>query len=149
MRIIFSGGGTGGHIYPALTLIDTIKRNLPNTKFLYVGTEKGMESDIVPKTGINFTAMKLEGGFERHFTLENFKRAADAIWGIKRAGDIIDNFKPDVVVGTGGYVCGSILLAASLKKFPTLIQEQNAVAGITTTILSKFVTPAIPFAQKF
>jgi len=140
MRIIFSGGGTGGHIYPALTLIDTIKKKLPDTEFLYVGTEKGMESDIVPKTGINFTAMKLEGGFERHFTLENFKRAADAILGIKRAGDIIDNFKPDVVVGTGGYVCGSILLAASLKNFPTLIQEQNAVAGITNTILSKFVT---------
>ena len=140
MRIIFSGGGTGGHIYPALTLIDTIKNKLPDTNFLYVGTEKGMESDIVPKTGINFSAMKLEGGLERHFTLENFKRAADAIFSIKRAGKIIDEFKPDVVVGTGGYVCGPILLAASLKNIPTLIQEQNAVAGITNKILSKFVT---------
>ena len=101
MRIIFSGGGTGGHIYPALTLIDTIKNKLPDTNFLYVGTEKGMESDIVPKTGINFSAIKLEGGFERHFALENFKRAADAIFSIKRAGKIIDDFKPDVVVGTG------------------------------------------------
>ena len=140
MRIIFSGGGTGGHIYPALTLIDTIKIKRPDTNFLYVGTEKGMESDIVPKTGINFSAMKLEGGLERHFTLENFKRAADAILSIKRAGKIIDEFKPDVVVGTGGYVCGPILLAASLKNIPTLIQEQNAVAGITNKILSKFVT---------
>ena len=140
MRIIFSGGGTGGHIYPALTLIDTIKNKLPDTNFLYVGTEKGMESDIVPKTGINFSAMKLEGGLERHFTLENFKRAANAIFSIKRAGKIIDEFKPDVVVGTGGYVCGPILLAASLKNIPTLIQEQNAVAGITNKILSKFVT---------
>lgn len=140
MRIIFSGGGTGGHIYPALTLIDTIKNKLPDTNFLYVGTEKGLESDIVPKSGINFSAIKLEGGLERHFTLENFKRAADAILSIKRAGKIIDNFKPDVVVGTGGYVCGPILLAASLKKIPTLIQEQNAVAGITNKILSKFVT---------
>ena len=139
MRIIFSGGGTGGHIYPALTLIDTIKNKLPDTNFLYVGTEKGMESDIVPKTGINFSAIKLEGGFERHFALENFKRAADAIFSIKRAGKIIDDFKPDVVVGTGGYVCGPILLAASLKNIPTLIQEQNAVAGITNKILSKFV----------
>ncbi len=140
MRIIFSGGGTGGHIYPALTLIDTIKNKLSDTTFLYVGTEKGMEADIVPKTGINFSAMKLEGGLERHFTLENFKRAADAIFSIKRAGKIIDDFKPDVVVGTGGYVCGPILLAASLKNIPTLIQEQNAVAGITNKILSKFVT---------
>ena len=140
MNIIFSGGGTGGHIYPALTLIDTVKKKLPDTKILYVGTEKGLESDIVPKTGINFSAMKLEGGFERHFTMENIKRAADAILSIRRAGKIIDDFKPDVVVGTGGYVCGPILLAASLKKIPTLIQEQNAVAGITNKILSKFVT---------
>ncbi len=140
MRIIFSGGGTGGHIYPALTLIDTIKNKLPDTEFLYVGTEKGLESDIVPKTGINFSAMQLEGGLERHFTLSNFKRAADAILSIRRAGKIIDDFKPDVAVGTGGYVCGPVLLAASLKKIPTLIQEQNAVAGITNKILSKFVT---------
>ncbi|MBQ7476832.1 MAG: undecaprenyldiphospho-muramoylpentapeptide beta-N-acetylglucosaminyltransferase [Selenomonadaceae bacterium] len=139
MRIIFSGGGTGGHIYPALTLIDTVKKKLPDAIFLYVGTEKGMEADIVPKAGIDFAAMKLEGGLERHFTLENFKRAADAILSITRAGKIIDKFQPDVVVGTGGYVCGPILLAASLKKIPTLIQEQNAVAGITNKILSKFV----------
>ena len=139
MKIIVSGGGTGGHIYPALTLIDAIKNKKPDTEFLYVGTEKGLEADIVPKAGINFTALKLEGGLERHFTLENISRAANAIWSIKRASDIVKNFKPDVVVGTGGYVCGPILLAASLMKVPTLIQEQNAVAGVTNKILSKFV----------
>lgn len=139
MKIIVSGGGTGGHIYPALTLIDAIKNKRPDAEFLYVGTEKGLEADIVPKAGINFTALKLEGGFERHFTLENISRAANAIWSVKRAADIIKNFKPDAVVGTGGYVCGPILLAASLKKVPTLIQEQNAVAGVTNKILSKFV----------
>lgn len=139
MKIIFSGGGTGGHIYPALTLIDAVKNKIPDTKFLYVGTEQGLESDIVPKAGINFTALKLEGGFERHFTLENLKRAADALLSVTRAKKIIEEFKPDAVVGTGGYVCGPILIAASLKKIPTLIQEQNAVAGITNKILSKFV----------
>ena len=140
MKIIFSGGGTGGHIYPALTLLNTIKNKLPDTEFLYVGTEKGLEADIVPKAGINFTALKLEGGFERHFTLENLKRATDAILSISRAKKIVKDFQPDVVVGTGGYVCGPILLAASLLNVPTLIQEQNAVAGITNKILSKFVT---------
>ena len=139
MKIIFSGGGTGGHIYPALTLIEAVKKKLPDTEFLYVGTEKGLEADIVPKAGINFTALKLEGGFERHFTLENFKRAVDALMSVKHAGEIVKNFSPDVVVGTGGYVCGPILLAASIKKIPTLIQEQNAVAGVTNKILSKFV----------
>ena len=139
MKIIVSGGGTGGHIYPALTLIDAIKNKRPDAEFLYVGTEKGLEADIVPKAGINFTALKLEGGLERRFTLANISRAANAVWSIKHASDIIKNFKPNVVVGTGGYVCGSILLAASLMKIPTLIQEQNAVAGVTNKILSKFV----------
>lgn len=139
MKIIVSGGGTGGHIYPALTLIDAVKKILPDTEFLYVGTKQGLESDIVPKSGINFTALSLEGGFERHFALENIKRAADAILSVKRARKIIKNFQPNAVVGTGGYVCGPVLLAAALMKIPTLIQEQNAVAGITNKILSKFV----------
>ncbi len=139
MRLILSGGGTGGHIYPALTLIDAIKNKKPDAEFLYVGTEKGLEADIVPKAGINFTALKLEGGLERRFTLENISRAANAVWSIKHASDIVKNFKPNAVVGTGGYVCGPILLAASLMKVPTLIQEQNAVAGVTNKILSKFV----------
>ena len=138
MKIIFSGGGTGGHIYPALTLIDTVKKKLPDAEVLYVGTEQGLESDIVPKTGINFVALDLEGGFERRFTLENFKRAANALLSVQKAKKIVADFKPDVAVGTGGYVCGPILLAASLMKVPTLIQEQNAVAGITNKILSKF-----------
>ncbi|MBQ4495710.1 MAG: glycosyltransferase, partial [Selenomonadaceae bacterium] len=89
MKIIVSGGGTGGHIYPALTLIDAIKSKRPEADFLYVGTEKGLEADIVPKAGINFTALKLEGGFERRFTLENISRAANALWSVKRAGDIV------------------------------------------------------------
>ena len=138
MKIIFSGGGTGGHIYPALTLIDTVKKKLPDAEVLYVGTEKGLEADIVPKTGINFIALDLEGGFERRFTLENIKRAANALLSVQKAKKIVEDFKPDVAVGTGGYVCGPILLAASLMKIPTLIQEQNAVAGITNKILSKF-----------
>ncbi len=139
MKIIVSGGGTGGHIYPALTLIDAIKNKRPDAEFLYVGTEKGLEADIVPKAGINFVALKMEGGLERRFTPKNIFRAADAMWSVKRAADIVKNFQPSAVVGTGGYVCGPILLAASLMKVPTLIQEQNAVAGVTNKILSKFV----------
>ena len=140
MKIIVSGGGTGGHIYPALTLIRTIQEKAPDTEFLYVGTRQGLESDIIPKENIPFFALDLAGGFERHFTFANFKRAANAILSVKKAMKIVKNFKPNVVVGTGGYVCGPILLASSLAKVPTLIQEQNVVAGITNKILSKFVT---------
>ena len=131
MKIIVSGGGTGGHIYPALTLIRTIQEKLPETEFLYVGTKQGLESDIIPKENIPFYALDLAGGFERHFTLANIKRAANAIMGVTKAIKIVKEFQPDVAVGTGGYVCGPILLAASLEKIPTLIQEQNVVAGIT------------------
>ncbi len=140
MNLIFSGGGTGGHIYPALTLLNTVKEKNPDANFLYVGTEQGLESDIVPKAGIKFSALNLEGGFERHFTLENIHRAANALMSVRQAFKIIEKFKPAAVVGTGGYVCGPILLAASLSKIPTLIQEQNAIAGITNKILSKFVS---------
>ena len=113
---------------------------MPETEFLYVGTRQGLESDIIPKENIPFIALDLEGGFERHFTLANIKRAANAIMSVKKAVKIVKDFNPDVTVGTGGYVCGPILLAASLEKVPTLIQEQNVVAGITNKILSKFVT---------
>lgn len=143
MKIIVSGGGTGGHIYPAITLIQEIRKLSPSAEFLYVGSTRGLEADIVPKENLPFEAIDLSG-FERHLSfksiLQNFSRAAQAIRGIDRARSIIRDFKPNVVVGTGGYVCGSTLLAASLMKIPTLIQEQNAVAGVTNKILSKFVT---------
>ena len=156
MKIIVSGGGTGGHIYPALTLIDAIKNKRPDAEFLYVGTEKGLEADIVPKAGINFTALKLEGGLERRFTLENISRAANAVLSIKRASDIVKNFKPDAVVGTGGYVCGPILLAASLMKFPRLFKSKMQLRASrikfypnsSIKLLSALVTPLKIFRPK-
>ena len=139
LNIIVSGGGTGGHIYPALTIIRTLQTLAPDTNFLYVGTKAGLESDIIPKEGLPFVTIELEG-FERHLTPSNLVRAGKAMKGVMRAMKIVKDFRPDVVIGTGGYVCGPILLAASLRRIPTLIQEQNVVPGITNKILSKFVT---------
>ena len=139
MNIIVSGGGTGGHIYPALTIIRTLQILAPDTNFLYVGTKAGLESDIIPKEGLPFATIELEG-FERHLTPSNLVRAGKAMKGVMCAMKIVKDFRPDVVIGTGGYVCGPILLAASLRRIPTLIQEQNVVPGITNKILSKFVT---------
>ena len=139
LNIIVSGGGTGGHIYPALTIIRTLQTLAPDTNFLYVGTKAGLESDIIPKEGLPFATIELEG-FERHLTPSNLVRAGKAMKGVMRAMKIVKDFRPDVVIGTGGYVCGPILLAASLRRIPTLIQEQNVVPGITNKILSKFVT---------
>ena len=138
MRIIVSGGGTGGHIYPAITLIRTIQKMKVNTEVLYVGTKIGLEADIIPKEGIPFKVVDIQG-FERKISFKNLKTAMKAFNSVFKARQIVKEFKPDVVIGTGGYVCGPVLLAASLMGIPTVIQEQNVFAGITNKILSKFV----------
>ncbi len=139
MRIIVSGGGTGGHIYPAITLINTIKEKCPGAEFLYVGTRQGLEADIVPKEGLPFATVDLQG-FERRLTPKNFLRAGKAVAAVAKAAKLVRDFRPDAVIGTGGYVCGPVLMAASLMKIPTLIQEQNVLPGITNKILARFVT---------
>lgn len=139
MRIIVSGGGTGGHIYPAVTIIRSLQQRIKDVEILYVGTKAGLEADIIPKEGIPFETVDIQG-FERRITPVNFLRAGKAFCGVVAAGMIVKRFKPDIVIGTGGYVCGPILLAASLMNIPTLIQEQNVIPGVTNKILSKFVT---------
>lgn len=139
MRIIVSGGGTGGHIYPAVTLIRAIQEKSPKAEFLYVGTRHGLEADIIPREGISFHTINIRG-FERRFSLANIGRAAAALAGVVKAIKIVHAFRPDAVIGTGGYVCGPTLLAASLLGVPTLIQEQNVVPGLTNRMLARFVT---------
>ncbi|MBO4852942.1 MAG: undecaprenyldiphospho-muramoylpentapeptide beta-N-acetylglucosaminyltransferase [Schwartzia sp.] len=139
MRIIVSGGGTGGHIYPALTIVRAIQKKISDAEFLYVGTKDGLEADIVPKEGLAFETVNIQG-FKRSLTPENLVRGAQAFGGVVKAMGIVRRFKPDVAVGTGGYVCGPILLASSLLGIPTLIQEQNVMPGVTNRMLSRFVS---------
>ncbi|MBR1885045.1 MAG: undecaprenyldiphospho-muramoylpentapeptide beta-N-acetylglucosaminyltransferase [Schwartzia sp.] len=139
MRIIVSGGGTGGHIYPALTIVRAIQKQIPDAEFLYVGTKDGLEADLVPKEGIPFETVNIQG-FKRSLTPENLLRGARAFGGVMKAMGIVRRFRPDVAVGTGGYVCGPILLASSLAGIPTLIQEQNVMPGVTNRFLSRFVS---------
>ena len=139
MKIIVSGGGTGGHIYPAVTLIRTLQKKIPDLEVLYVGTSAGLEADIIPKEGIAFTTVELQG-FKRSLSPVNILRAGKALKGVCKAMSLVKSFKPDVVVGTGGYVCGPVLMAAGLLGIPALIQEQNVIPGITNKILSKVVS---------
>lgn len=139
MRIIVSGGGTGGHIYPAITIIRAIEKIAKDSAFLYVGTKIGLEADIIPKEGLPFETVDIQG-FERKISMTNIKTLGKSVQSVWHARKIIRDFKPDVVIGTGGYVCGPILLAASLLGIPSLIQEQNVIPGMTNKILSKFVT---------
>ena len=138
MKVIITGGGTGGHIYPALAIARKIKDTYKEVDILYVGTEKGLESELVPKEGFKFHSIRVKG-FSRKLSRDTFKSIKELVLGMNDARKILKEFAPDVVVGTGGYVCGPVVLLASLKKIPTLIHEQNAFPGVTNKILSKFV----------
>lgn len=137
LKAVISGGGTGGHIYPALAIARGLSEAVSDLRLLYVGTRTGLEAQLVPPTGIRFKTINISG-FERHFSLENVKTAALLGSSYFEARSILKAFKPDVVIGTGGYVCGPVVLAAARGRFPTLIHEQNAFPGVTNRILSRY-----------
>lgn len=138
LRFILTGGGTGGHIYPAIAIADRIKKEYKDAEILFVGTEKGLESEIVPSCGYNIETITVSG-FNRKKVLKNINTIKKVVKGLKEANEIINSFKPDMVIGTGGYVCGPVVFAAALKGIKTVIHEQNAFPGVTNKILSKFV----------
>ncbi len=137
-RVIISGGGTGGHIYPALTIAQTIQERY-GAEFLFVGSDNGLEMDIVPAAGYQLTTLPVRG-FARTLTWKHLVTFALAAKSVVKADALIRQWRPDVIVGTGGYVCGPMLLAGVLRGVPTLIQEQNVVPGITNRMLGRFVT---------
>ena len=139
MRVIVSGGGTSGHINPALTIAGKIRKEEPDSVIEYVGTEKGLEKKLVPREGYPIHYVKVEG-LKRKLTLENVRVMHEAITSVHEAKEILRAFRPDVVVGTGGYVCWPVLRAASSLKIPTVVHESNAVPGLATRMLSHFVT---------
>ncbi len=138
MKIVVSGGGTGGHIYPALALIRMIKTKHPETSFLYIGTEKGLESKLVTREGIPFKSINITG-FRRAVSLENVKTVMRFLKGVAECKKMLKEFKPDVVIGTGGYVCGPVVYAAAKMGIPSIVHEQNSVPGLTNKFLSKYV----------
>lgn len=140
MRVIFSGGGTGGHIYPIMALIERLKeRKLVTDKdILFVGTQKGLESKIVPAAGVPFKTLKIQG-FDRRHILRNFETIDLFIKATKQAKQIIRDFKPDVVLGTGGYVSGAIVYEAAKMHIPTIIHESNSVVGLANKFLAHYV----------
>ncbi|MDD7758999.1 MAG: undecaprenyldiphospho-muramoylpentapeptide beta-N-acetylglucosaminyltransferase [Aerococcus suis] len=138
MRVVLSGGGTGGHIYPALALQKQIKEKYPDAEFLYIGIARGLEAKIVPEAGLRFETITIQG-LKRSFSWDNMKLFSMMHKAIKDSKRLIREFNPDVVIGTGGYVCAPVLYAASRLHIPTVIHEQNSVAGITNKFLSRFV----------
>ena len=138
MRVIVSAGGTGGHIYPALAIINKIKEMEPNSEFLYIGTHNRMEKDIIPKYNIPFESIEIYG-INRKNILKNFKTLSCFLKAKKKCSKLIKEFNPDCVIGVGGYVTGPVISTAHKLGFKTFIHEQNSVAGKANLYLSKFV----------
>lgn len=138
MKVILSGGGTGGHIYPALTIADQIKKLYPDADISFVGTRQGLEKDIIPRYGYPLQFIEV-AGFKRSLSFDTLRSAGKLFTGLCDAYKIIKEQRPDLVIGTGGYVCGPIVLLAALHNIPCCIQEQNAMPGVTNKILARYV----------
>ncbi len=138
MRVVISAGGTGGHIYPALAIINKIKENEPDSEFVYIGTHNRMEKDIIPKHNIPFESIEIYG-FNRKNLLKNFKTLNCYFKALKKCKKIIKDFKPDVVIGVGGYVTVPVIYSAKKLGIKTFIHEQNSIPGKANIYLSKYV----------
>ena len=142
LKVLMAGGGTGGHINPALAIASIIKEHHPDAEFLFAGTPNGMEARLIPKAGYEFAPIKVSG-FQRKITPKNLVRNAKAAAYLTASGhrskQIIDSFKPDIVIGTGGYVSYPILAKAVQMGIPAAIHEQNAFPGVTNRLLAKNV----------
>lgn len=151
MKVVISAGGTGGHIYPAVAIIEELKKRDENIEFLYIGSKKGMESELIPNLNIEYKGIDVMG-LPRKINFKFFKAIFVLFKGILQSRKIIKNFKPDIVIGTGGFVTGPVLYVAHKLGIYTIFHEQNSYPGITNRILSKYVNAmAITFenSKKF
>ena len=137
MKVIIVAGGTGGHIYPALAIIHKIKEMEKNSEFLYIGTDDRMEKDLIPKMGIDFIGIPMKG-LNRKKIFANFSVLKMFNMAVKKAQEVIKDFKPDIVIGAGGYITAPVLYAAHKEKIPVLIHEQNSIPGVSNKFISSF-----------
>ena len=155
MRVLFAGGGTAGHINPALAAAGYLRSKQPDAEILYVGNKGGMEERLVPAAGFDFKTIRISG-FQRKLTAKNIRRNIKTVFRLFSSSieseRIIKAFKPDICVGTGGYVSGPVIRAAQKLGIPTVIHEQNAYPGMTTKALAKHakcVMLAVEDAKKY
>ena len=138
MRVVISAGGTGGHIYPALAIINKIKKEEPGSEFLYIGTHNRMEKELIPSLGIDYEEIEITG-FIRKLTLDNIKTLTRFMKARKKCIEIIKKFNPDVVIGAGGYVTAPVIWAAKKSGYKTFIHEQNSVVGLSNKYLTRYI----------
>ncbi|MEQ8909087.1 MAG: undecaprenyldiphospho-muramoylpentapeptide beta-N-acetylglucosaminyltransferase [Vicingaceae bacterium] len=136
LKVMISGGGTGGHIFPAIAIANAIKKKRPDTEFLFVGANNRMEMEKVPEAGFKIEGLPIMG-IQRRLTLKNLKVPFKLAKSLRKARKLVKQFKPDLAIGVGGYASGPLLRAARKAGVPTLLQEQNSFAGLTNKILGK------------
>jgi len=137
MKVVVSAGGTGGHIYPAVAIINKIKEKEPNSEILYIGTTDRMEKDLIPSLGINYEGIEISG-LKRSLTLKNITVIGKFLKSYKKCKKIIKQFNPDIVIGTGGYVTAPVIYAAKKLGKKTFIHEQNSVVGLSNKFLTRY-----------
>jgi UDP-N-acetylglucosamine--N-acetylmuramyl-(pentapeptide) pyrophosphoryl-undecaprenol N-acetylglucosamine transferase len=142
MKVIISGGGTGGHIYPALAIAEEIKERYNKCDLLYVGTNDSLEKELAEKAGIDFKSIHVKG-LPRRLNKKSFIALKELFIGLKDAKKILENFQPDLVIGTGGYVSAPIVFMAARKHIPAVIHEQNAFPGVANRLLSRFANKVL------
>lgn len=136
MKVIIAAAGTGGHINPGIAIANKIKKEEPNSQIIFIGTNRGLENDLVPRAGYELKTIQAYG-FNRQISFDNIKKMYKTFRSIGEAKKIIEEFKPDVVIGTGGYICVPVGIAAKKKKIPVVLHESNAFPGIAIKMLSK------------
>src|SRR6186713_2505313 len=134
LKIIISGGGTGGHIYPAVAVAQVLQKQFPDIDILFVGASDRMEMEKVPKAGFKIVGLWISG-LQRSLSYKNLLFPFKVLNSVQKSLKIFKDFKPDAAIGFGGYASGAMLYAATIKKLPTVIHEQNSYAGITNKIL--------------
>lgn len=138
LKVIISGGGTGGHIYPAVAVAQELQKRMPDVEILFIGASDRMEMEKVPKAGYKIIGLWISG-LQRSLSFKNILFPVKVIHSVSKSLQILNDFQPDVAIGFGGYASGAMLYAATMKKIPTVIHEQNSYAGITNKILKKRV----------
>ena len=136
MKLLLCGGGTAGHITPAIAVAEEITSSYADSEVLFIGREGGSENQLITKAGFKYHTINVQG-IKRSISPENFKRVLNAIKSISKAKEIIKKYKPDVILGTGGYVCWPVIIAGKKLGIPTAIHESNIIPGLTTKLLSK------------
>lgn len=136
MRVIVAAAGTAGHINPGLAIANKIKEKEPKSEIIFIGTTRGLENDLVPRAGYELKTIEAYG-LSKQISIENFKKIYATLKATKKARDIIQEFKPDIIIGAGGYICGPVVWAAQKEKVPIVLHESNAFPGKAVKMLAK------------